>query len=260
VLAQTHAAAADARQDYLLRLLGESSQFRVRAQAAVSLGSVDPNSKVVDGLIEALADDHPAVRAAAANSLGRLGDRRALEKLQRAARDREAPVSKAASAAIARLERSGGGGGAAGRASASGAARPQGPARFYVAIGKTAAKSKQVPAAAVAEANRAVRDEVEGIAGVVVAPVGERPAQAKAALRKRKLTGYFIESSVTSVESKPGGGSRVAVSVIVATYPGRDMRAILSGAATAFAGGNSTAQAAAAAVRSALRKLPQAMR
>jgi hypothetical protein len=78
-------------------------------------------------------------------------------------------------------------------------------------------------------------------------------------LRARNLRGFYIESAVTSLEQKPGGGIRAAVSLIVATYPDRAMRAIMQGAATAMGGGDSRAQAMAGALKSALNQLPQAM-
>ena len=81
------------------------------------------------------------------------------------------------------------------------------------------------------------------IDGVVIAPPNEAPAAARKVLRSRSLKGFYIDSSVTSVEPKPGGGTRVAVSVIVATYPDRAMRAIMQGAATAMGGGDTRAQA-----------------
>src|SRR5262245_61338209 len=78
VFAIASSAAADARSDYLIRLLKDSTQFRVRAQAAISLGGVESAPEVVDALMTSLSDEHPAVRAAAANSLGRLSDSKAL--------------------------------------------------------------------------------------------------------------------------------------------------------------------------------------
>ena len=42
LLLDVQVASADARSEYLIRLLEGSTQFRVRAQAAISLGSVAP--------------------------------------------------------------------------------------------------------------------------------------------------------------------------------------------------------------------------
>ena len=66
--------------DRLAELLGGSGSYRVRAQAALSLGRLgEPGS--VSALVDALEDAHPAVRAAAASALGRIGSPSALPPL-----------------------------------------------------------------------------------------------------------------------------------------------------------------------------------
>jgi HEAT repeat protein len=55
-----------------IRELATNSDFRVRTQAALSLGSSDDN-KAVEPLCRALDDSKSAVRAAAAAALGKLG-------------------------------------------------------------------------------------------------------------------------------------------------------------------------------------------
>jgi len=104
-----------------------------------------------------------------------------------------------------------------------------------------------------------LRDRVAALDGVQLAPQKESPASVRTLLRSRNLRGFYIDSSITTVERKPGGSTRVAVSVIVATYPDRAMRAIMQGAATASGGGDTRAQAIGGALRSALNQLPQAM-
>src|ERR1700759_4970191 len=52
------ARADDARSTYLIKLLEGSSQFRVRAQAAISLGAVEGSSSAVTALTSALKDPH----------------------------------------------------------------------------------------------------------------------------------------------------------------------------------------------------------
>lgn len=255
VFAIAGSAAADARSDYLVRLLQDSTQFRVRAQAAISLGGVESAPEVVDALMKSLSDEHPAVRAAAANSLGRLSDSKALRALRSAENDPEPPVRSAVKAAIAKIE-------SASRSSGSEVAvktTPTGPPRFYVAVGRPATRAPDVGAGDLDRALQVLRERVSSIDGVVLAPPDEPPSQVRSVLRARNLRGYYIESSVTSIEQKPGGGVRAAVSVIVATYPDRAMRAIMQGAATAMGGGDSKTQAMAAALKSALNQLPQAM-
>lgn len=256
-LLSPHSALADARSDYLVRLLAGSTQFRVRAQAAISLGSVEPSASVVSALGKALSDEHPAVRAAAANSLGRLGDPQALSALRAAANDAEAPVRQAVKAAITRLESTQRG--KASVATTTEGTKPTGPPRYYVAVATPATRVPDLPPAALASARQTLRDRLAEMDGVVLAPLDESPATARGIVRSRNLKGFYVDSSVTSVENKPGGGTRVAVSVILATYPDRAMRAIMQGAATALGGGDTRGQAMSSAFRSALNQLPAAM-
>lgn len=248
-------ARADARSDYLIQLLSGSSQFRVRAQAAISLGAIAADGSVVIALGRALKDEHPAVRAAAANSLGRLADPSSLTGLKAATSDAEEPVRAAALAAVARIESS--------RRSAgtvvTGPVTPTGPARYYVAVGAPASRATGVTETDLRSAHQTLKARVQEIDGVVLAPANESNSSAEQVMRSRKLKGFYIESSVTSIENKPDGAVRAVVSLVVATYPGRDMRAVMQGAATALGGGDIKTQAVEAAFKSALRQLPQAM-
>ncbi len=248
---------ADARSDYLVQLLVASSQFRVRAQAAISLGSVQAEGAVVEALGRALRDEHPAVRAAAANSLGRLAEPSALTALRTAAGDAEEPVRAAAKAAVARIEASRRAGSSEGTAIAPPA--PRGPDRYYVAVGQPASRAVGVTDSVLRSVHGTMKARVQELDGVVLAPTDESSTAAQQVLRSRQLKGFYIESSVTSVENKPDGGVRAVVSVVVATYPGRDMRAVMQGAATALGGGDIKSQAIEGAFKSALRQLPQAL-
>jgi HEAT repeat protein len=89
---------------YLVKLLQGSSQFRVRAQAAISLGLMERSLAARDALTVALRDVQPGVRAAAAMSLGRIGDANHLLALRKLGGDPEEPVRNAARASIGRLE------------------------------------------------------------------------------------------------------------------------------------------------------------
>src|SRR5512143_3138407 len=80
---------ADQRSDALIHLLETSTEFRVRTQAALSLGRTSGGSDVVQALVRALSDAHPAVRAAAATSLGAVGDPSAVAALQHLSSDRD---------------------------------------------------------------------------------------------------------------------------------------------------------------------------
>ncbi len=250
-------AAADARSDYLTSLLAESTSFRVRAQAALSLGRVEQPG-VVSALSAALSDRHPAVRTAAASSLERLGDPSALPALRRARGERDAAARRVVLQAIRTLE-------AVARTRPRSAPVPPagrgGSARYYVGVGEPGSTAAGVNPRIIASARSFLVNRIGAMDGMVVAPEGESRSAAERELRRRRLTGYFIDSSIVSVEPRDGG-VRAAVSVILNTYPGRDMRAILSGAATVQGGGageEAQRQAVEGAIRGALRRLPQAL-
>jgi len=249
------ARADDARSTYLIKLLEGSSQFRVRAQAAISLGTVEKSLAARGALTAALRDGHPAVRAAAATSLGRIGDSSDVVALRKLERDPEEPVRNAARASISRL--------ASARPDETNvveAPTPTGPARYYVAVGEPASRVPAVGHPTLAEARAFIKQRVAQIDGVRLAPDSESVQAAEKVLQREKLKGFFLESSIVSVEKKAGGATRVAVSVIVATYPGRDMRAMMQGAATVT--GSSAQiyqQAVEGAFSGALRQLNQAL-
>lgn len=244
--------------DYLIRLLHDSDAFRVRVRAADALGSRSTEPGVIPALTQALTDENAAVRAAAAASLGRVGDASSLSALRALDRDSEAAVRTAARAAIAAIEgRSGGGAPATGGASGSSGGTP----RFYVGIGlpgTTAGVSDATRAAA----REAIRRAVGAMDGVVLAPDGEAAAATTRVLRSRSLSGFYLDSSISTVEDT-SAGVRVAVQIIVQDYPGRNMRAMLSGRATVTGvhdtSSPAVAEAMAAAFASAVRGLPAAM-
>lgn len=246
-------AQADARSGYLIRLLQGSSQFRVRTQAAISLVKVGDEPGVVEALRVALHDSHPAVRAAAARALGQLQATQAEADLRAAATDSEKPVRTACAAALARLRR-------AAPPTDSGVERGTGPARFYVAVGAPATRIEAVDASLLSHAKQVLRQKLATLDGVELAPDGETNKQARRVLSQRRLKGFYIDSSVTSIQKRPGGGTRVVVSLILASYPGRNMRAILNGAATAMGSGTQTGlRALEGAINGALRQLPAAL-
>lgn len=253
--------ADDPRNTYLIKLLQGSSQFRVRAQAAISLGAVESSAGAVGALTAALSDGHPAVRAAAANSLGRIGTPASVAALRRLQRDPEEPVRSAAQVAIARLETSQASKSVFASARSSPTPEPEpGPPLYYVAVTAPATRIATIDRKALADARDFIKQRVGQIRGVVIAPDGEDNRAADRVLKKNNMKGFALDSAIVSVEKKGAAGTRVSVSVIVATYPGRDMRAIMQGAATVSgSGADASTQALEGALSGALRQLPQAL-
>jgi len=247
---------ADARSDYLVRLLRTSNAFRVRAQAALSLGRVENDPAVVRALSQSLGDDHPAVRAASAASLEQIRDPSALAALRNARRDSDSSVRTAVGRAIRTLERV-----ASSRPRSTtvpDSGDPQGPARYYVGVGMPGTQ-EGISRQTLSSARDFIKSRVRSLDGVVVAPENESTGAARRVLRSRRLTGYYLDSSIVRIENR-NGGTRAVVSVIVNTYPGRDMRVILQGAATVqgASGASAQRQAIEGALTGALRRLPQA--
>jgi hypothetical protein len=236
---------ADARHDYLLRLLRDSSAFRVRAQAALSLGQLEPNKKSVTALERAVRDKHPAVRVSAIASLRRLGAKESLPIVEKATRDKNKAVRRAAVEAAAHLSAIG--------------ERERGPGepRYLVAVGMPGAKAERVSRQMLFDVRIFLSEQLLALNGVELAPDDLTPADAKREIGQRRLHGYYLESSVVTLEPK-GPGVRAVVSIIVLSYPGRDMRGMLRGAATAS--GRYSAETAEQAVQGAfvgaLRRLP----
>lgn len=262
-------AGADERSDALVRLLETSTEFRVRTQAALSLGRTTGGSSVVQALVRALADSNPSVRGAAATALGSVGDSASVAALQRlTASSQPAAVRTAATQAITAIQRrSGGSTSSTGTTTTTTPATTltappsSGSSRYYVGVGAPGTRASRITPELLRHARSVLVSQVNAIDGVEVAPENESNSAATAVLQRRSLAGVFIDCSIVSADAT-ANGTRVAVSVVVGTYPGRDMRAILNGAATVPGASGPEADRAAieGAVRGALRNLPQAMR
>jgi hypothetical protein len=250
---------ADPRSDYLINVLRTSPQFRVRTQAAISLGSVASDPTVVGALSQALGDEHPSVRAAAASSLERHGDPSALPALRRAANDRESGVRSAVARAVSHLERLQRTQPRTRPVPNTEAPAPSGDARFYVAVGRPGTKVRTIPSDVLETAHQFIATTARGVPGVQIAPDNERPAAANRVISERGLVGYYLDSSIVEMQSQ-GGTVRVRVSIVVQTYPERNIRSMLNGSASASgAGASLERQVIEGAFRGALRGLPQVM-
>lgn len=259
-------ARADARTDYLVRTLRTSESFRVRVQACLSLGQLRSSSrKAVEALSGALRDSSPAVRTAAATALANLEDPEGLPALRLARRVNTGSVRRAIDGAIMALQRvvalrrSSGAADRSVESASRGSTRPRGPARYYISVGAPG-RGNGVSAEMAARAEEALRREIAQIDGVELAPPRQSAGSARQILRRRRLTGYHIDSSIVSVE-RTSAGTRVQVSLVLGTYPGRDMRAMLRGSATARGAASPSTERAAleGAIRSALGQLSRAL-
>lgn len=245
VLLASSTAHANGSEDYLLRLLRSSDAFRVRAQAALSLGQLESTTRSVAALERAVRDKHPAVRVSAITSLKHLKSKQSLGVVERATKDRNKAVRRAAIEAVEALEAIG--------------ERQRGPGapRYLVAVGMPGAKAERVSRQMLFDARIFLSEQLTQLEGIELAPDDLSPADVKTEIAQRKLNGFHLESSVVTLEPK-GTGVRAVVSIIVLSNPGRDMRGMLRGAATATGhySPETAEQAIQGAFVGALRRLP----
>jgi len=230
---------------WLRDALENAPQFRVRLQAATTLGRMR-SAAATEALVGALSDPHPAVRRAAVSALSRRGGPGVEAALRRAeASERDGKVKQALTRALAKA--------------APKPAAPQpgaGGPRYYVGVGEVVGSG--LSPVLLSRVDGMVRSGVQSMGGVRLAPRGESPGAASAVLSSQSRAGFFLDVRVGEV-TQDGAGTAASVSVVVGSYPGRDMRAIVKGKATLPGGTGSQAdrdKAVEGAVRSALRKLP----
>ena len=246
LLLGSSAASAEGRQDYLVRLLRTSDAFRVRAQAALSLGQLGKTERAVAALERATAGQAPG-RSRLCHHVASAARVQVL-----AARDSTSEKRPAEGPFDERLlKRS-----ALSKPWMSANAVP-GETRYLVAVGMPGAKAERVSRQMLFDARIFLSEQLLKLEGVELAPDDLAPSDAKSEIMRRELAGFYLESSVVTLEPK-GGGVRAVVSVIVLSYPGRDMRGMLRGAATASGrySADTAEQAIQGAFVGALRRLP----
>lgn len=227
-------AAAPARADKvddLARTLASDPSYKVRVQAALVLGKLG-DKRAVPALVKALKDSNATVRAVSCGALGKLGDSSAINPLKEAAKDGESMVRQAAEKALQQLDQ---------------APPPTTTkaAKFYINIGGVANKAKLGGP----EASKLVRDvlirELSGTKNVTVTWAGGAPDAA--ALRKKKMTGYYLDGSIIRLSTSTSGNSAEIscdLKMFIATYPAKSMIMFTSGGAAVQTGSSARAEEA----------------
>jgi len=187
-VASTTVARADSRTDFLIGRL-KADDFRVRTNAALALGQTNDDA-AVPALCGAIADSSDVVRQAAVAALQKLAKPAGLDCLKaRVGAETSDAVKRAITRAIVAI--------------ANQTGRPD-PEINQVVGG-------------------AIRSKLAELRGYQIAPAQESTDQARAAMAKRKLTGYYLSIRVEHFDYSDGN-LRVRVKVAVFTYPGKDLR------------------------------------
>jgi hypothetical protein len=240
----------------IIRVLHGGRDFRARVRAALALGNSDDRS-VTPHLVRALDDSSSAVRAAAATSLGRLGDPSAIGPLREASRDRERVVRNEAQRAIRRIRDANRDSRAErrrGRSSPRRTGRSSGAdpyptisviprardiywprVRYVVVLGSMENRSNFEDEALANTLQREVSRNLLVLRGVAVLREGHEPPDATREIRRRRLPKLRLEGSLNTVErthQRRQVQVRCEVSLMLMQEPGREIRSVLNGAAT----------------------------
>jgi hypothetical protein len=199
--------------------LRNASDFRVRVQAALSLGA-SGDAAAVKPLCDGLDDSNTAVRSAAAAGLGRLGHKSGLPCLKgKVSSEANASVVSQIKRSITQIETAGRSGGGAARAKP-----PDDSSKFYVAVGPTKTKGGRSASETDPIVQEAARAALAGNGGFAIAPASETPAQAGGVFaRFSKLKGYFLQTTVDEPKYE-GSKLTVVVRITMYSYPGKALQ------------------------------------
>lgn len=230
----------------VIRVLEEGHDFRARVRAARALGS-SGDATMADHLVRALADESAAVRAAAAEGLGRLANPSSLAALRRASHDPESEVREAAERAIRALS----------AATPPPPTRPTTPGRppvvvvppvlppsrtidwartsYVVVLGSLVNHSGFSHAPLEAVLRQEVNRSLLVLRGVAVLTPSTPRAEADREIAARHLPQYRLEGTISRVRPETHGRDlqvRCEVSLVLMDEPSHNIRAALNGAAT----------------------------
>ena len=253
VLCTSTALATPPKVTELALRLKDTSDFRVRVQAALQLGKA-ADEKALDPLVGALDDPNESVRAAAAAALKHLGDARAIEPLKERRLDRSKAVREQIRDSLVAL----------GKVEASA------PPKVLVQLGtmknQTTVKGPTIEAQLATESRKKL-GELPGV------EVLSEKADSKKTAREKKLPLVLVSGQIQKLKASREGSEVVysaSVEYVLHTMPDHSIAAKVSGSASGTlteAEAKDGARAAelrhevlVAAIASALRRAPSAIR
>lgn len=253
VLCTSTALATPPKLTELALRLKDTSDFRVRVQAALQLGKA-ADERALEPLVAALDDPNESVRAAAAAALKHLGDARAIEPLKDRRLDRSKAVREQIRDSLVAL----------GKVEASA------PPKVLVQLGsmknQTTVKGRAIEAQLATESRKKL-GELPGV------EVLADKADSKRTAREKKLPLVLVSGQIQKLKASREGSEVVysaRVEYVLHTMPDQSIAAKVSGSAsgtlTEAEAKNGTRAAElrhevlVAAIASALRRAPSAIR
>jgi hypothetical protein len=104
-------------------------------------------------------------------------------------------------------------------------------AKYYVALSSVTNGTSRSTGEIERVVREAITSKLAQLGEYQLAPSGETPVAAKAAIAKRKLKGYYLGIGVEKFDYSDGN-LRVRVRIAVFSYPGRDLRGEVPAGAT----------------------------
>jgi hypothetical protein len=224
----------------LMRLLGDAHSFRVRARAALALAGHGGDATIT-ALEAALADRHPAVRAAVLTSLGRVGTRRSVPALRRAAADHVPEVAQQAKVALREIAaRETIVTAAPGGALSAPVLPPQPPSlgrvRYVLVVGDMRNRTKRGGAGLESLLGARIAEELRELPYVAVLTLDQMTGEIADEIQRRKLPAFRIDGTITSVDTASRTldeqHMRCEVSLLMMDEPDLTLRSVLKGAAS----------------------------
>lgn len=192
-----NSAAADVRADYLINLLKTGSSYRVRIQAAQSLGRLQ-SKEALPALQAALDDKSPHVVIAVAAALGEIGDPSVLSSLKAAKRKSHSSAVKTQLSASIRLLQAMSSEGETVRE------RVSGGQRFLIKVDAMGNSSTSRTPNIVNVMRELVIDVLAQRSGIEIQSGSMTDTQVRSKLKKGKQKGFILSGALITLQQEQG--------------------------------------------------------
>ncbi len=185
-------ATADARTDYLINMLENGGNYRIRVQAATTLGKLR-SAVAVPALVKALGDESDLVIISAATALGQIGNPTVIPEIERALIKPPTSAARSQLEATLRVLK-------ALSPDSSGDALADATPRYFIRIDAMGNSSGVGRKEIVDVLRDTVVKRLAKEPGVVMQQPGLSNQQVKKKLKKDKLAGYILSGSLIRME------------------------------------------------------------
>lgn len=207
------------RVDRLVMILTSKPEYKIRLQVVLVLTRLR-SRRAVPALVDTLSDEKITIRGLAATALGKIGDVKAISRLQARLKVETNPfVRGELKSALATLK-----------------ALKKGPprgTRFYLTTGKMVDSTGSGGAEMVLMMNEVLLRELDKEQNIVTYWAGRTPTARD--LKKRRIKGFILDGSILKLSrTRKGGVTEVTckIKVTLSTFPGNSMRVFITRAAS----------------------------